>query len=94
MSEHNFGLILVAAGSAQRMKPLIEDKIVGQLNGRPVISYSLEAFLSTDVFNEIVIVVKDQKQKDHRDIPYENQPSTYLICTWIRVKIPGQKRDL
>ena len=61
-NEHNkIGAIIVAAGSSQRMDGM--DKIFSPLLGRPLISYSLEAFISSPDITDIVLVLSRQNAK-------------------------------
>lgn len=48
--------ILVAAGSAARMGGI--DKVMADLGGRPLVSYSLEAFQTCGAIREIVVVTR------------------------------------
>lgn len=55
-------LILLAAGSARRMLATVDDKIIANLAGKPVLLHSLKAFLSTHLFNRVLITYRDQEQ--------------------------------
>lgn len=50
------GAVIVAAGSASRMKGL--DKIMEPVKGKPLIAMTVEAFESCDAISEIVIVTR------------------------------------
>jgi 2-C-methyl-D-erythritol 4-phosphate cytidylyltransferase len=56
--------ILLAGGSGRRMQGTVPDKILAPLAGRPVIEYSLEAFVRTGLFEIICIVHRDSEQKE------------------------------
>ena len=51
------GAVIVAAGSASRMKGL--DKIMEPVGGKPLIAMTVEAFESCDAISEVVIVTRD-----------------------------------
>ena len=51
------GAVIVAAGSASRMKG--KDKIMEQLGGEPLIVKTVRAFQQADVISEIVIVTRE-----------------------------------
>ena len=46
--------ILLAAGSSERMNGV--DKIWAEINGKPVISYSVDFFHQSDLVSDFVIV--------------------------------------
>ena len=51
------GAVIVAAGSASRMKGL--DKIMEPVGGKPLIAMTVEAFETCDAISEVVIVTRD-----------------------------------
>ena len=51
------GAVIVAAGSASRMKGL--DKIMEPVGGKPLIAMTVEAFEACDAISEVVIVTRD-----------------------------------
>ena len=51
------GAVIVAAGSASRMKGL--DKIMEPVAGKPLIAMTVEAFEACDAISEVVIVTRD-----------------------------------
>ena len=55
------GAVIVAAGSASRMGGI--DKILADLNGKPVIVHTVEAFQSCPAISEIVVVTAPEKLK-------------------------------
>ncbi len=55
-------VILLAAGSSQRMQGAVEDKILASLGGRPLFLHSASAFMESGVADFYVIVYRDQKQ--------------------------------
>ncbi|MBK1877992.1 2-C-methyl-D-erythritol 4-phosphate cytidylyltransferase [Pelagicoccus mobilis] len=55
--------ILLAGGSGNRMQGKVEDKILAPLAGKPVIAHSIEAFVSSDQVQHLVIVTRDAEQR-------------------------------
>ena len=58
------GAILLAAGAGTRMQGATIDKILHPILGKPLFQYSLEAFLDSGMFSEIVIVYRENQQKE------------------------------
>ena len=56
--------IVLAGGSGTRMKSATEDKILIEFDGKPAIRYSLDAFAASKSAQAIVIVYRDQNQRD------------------------------
>jgi 2-C-methyl-D-erythritol 4-phosphate cytidylyltransferase len=56
-------LILLAAGSAQRMQATVDDKITAPLAGLPVFLHSLKTFQATGLINRVVITYRNEEQK-------------------------------
>jgi 2-C-methyl-D-erythritol 4-phosphate cytidylyltransferase len=54
--------ILLAAGSGQRMRGAVPDKVLAPLAGRPVFAHSGAAFLSSGVADLFVVVYRDLRQ--------------------------------
>jgi len=57
-------LILLAAGSAQRMQAVVDDKITAPLAGQPVFLHSLKSFHASGHIGRVVITYRDDKQKE------------------------------
>ena len=57
------GLILLAGGSNRRMNEAVADKVLFQIKGKAVIRYSLETFIESGVVNQVVIVYRDEEQR-------------------------------
>ncbi len=55
--------ILLAGGSGNRMQGQVEDKILADLAGKPVIAHSIAAFISTKQVQSIVFVCRDDAQQ-------------------------------
>ncbi len=58
------GGILLAGGAGRRMDNGAKEKILLPINGKPVFQYSLEAFSASGLFDEIVIVYREDLQKN------------------------------
>ena len=58
--------VIAAAGSSQRMNG--EDKLFIEINGTPVIVYSLTAFQNCDYINEIIVVTRSEHMELVSDI--------------------------
>lgn len=56
-------LILLAAGSAQRMQAVVDDKITATLAGLPVFLHSLKTFQATGLIGRVVITYRNEEQK-------------------------------
>lgn len=56
-------LILLAAGSAQRMQATVDDKITAPLAGLPVFLHSLKTFQATGLISRVVITYRNEEQK-------------------------------
>ncbi|MGJ8653160.1 MAG: 2-C-methyl-D-erythritol 4-phosphate cytidylyltransferase [Opitutaceae bacterium] len=56
--------ILLAAGSGNRMQGIVEDKVLAQLNGRAVFTYSIQAFLEAEIVDHFTIVYRDEPQRE------------------------------
>lgn len=56
-------LILLAAGSAQRMQAVVDDKITALLAGQPVFLHSLKTFQATGLIGRVVITYRNEEQK-------------------------------
>lgn len=55
-------VILLAAGSGQRMRAAVEDKILQPLAGKSVFHYSARAFMASGVADLFVVVYRDRRQ--------------------------------
>ena len=56
------GAVILAAGRSRRMDDGI-NKVYREVLGEPVLTHSLESFLATDLFDEVVLVF-NQEEKD------------------------------
>jgi 2-C-methyl-D-erythritol 4-phosphate cytidylyltransferase len=54
--------VLLAAGSGNRMRRAVADKVLAPLAGRPVFSHSAEAFVASGVADLFVVVYRDRRQ--------------------------------
>ncbi len=55
--------ILLCAGRATRMRGAVADKVLAPLAGRPVLEYSLRAFLAAGIADSFVLVARDEEQQ-------------------------------
>lgn len=55
--------IMLCAGRATRMRGAVADKVLAPLAGRPVLEYSLRAFLASGVASSFVFVTRDATQQ-------------------------------
>ncbi len=55
--------ILLAGGSGNRMQGQVDDKILADLAGKPVIAHSIQAFVSSAEVQHLVIVTRDAAQQ-------------------------------
>lgn len=60
----NNGAILLTGGSSRRMGGETDDKVLLTLGGQPLFLYSLNVFLQSGLCQEIVIVHRDEEQKE------------------------------
>lgn len=56
--------ILLAAGSSSRMQNVISDKALTLINEKPLIAYSLEAFIQSSIVQSYVVVYRDELQQE------------------------------
>ena len=59
----NDAVILLAAGRGSRMEGAVGDKILAPVHGRPLFSYSLEAFAAAGSLGVFVVVHRDSAQR-------------------------------
>ncbi len=64
------GAIVVAAGSSSRMG--VVDKIMAPLSGRPLVTYSLDAFESSPLVSKVVLVVPPAGVDAHHGLVREH----------------------
>ncbi|MDQ8187984.1 2-C-methyl-D-erythritol 4-phosphate cytidylyltransferase [Pelagicoccus sp. SDUM812002] len=55
--------ILLAGGSGNRMRGRVDDKILADLAGKPVIAHSIDAFVSSGQVQHLIIVTRDEAQQ-------------------------------
>jgi 2-C-methyl-D-erythritol 4-phosphate cytidylyltransferase len=65
-NKDNIGVVIVAAGSSQRMNG--KDKILAQVGGKPVIMHALTPFLKYPAIERIVIVLNRKNLNSVKDI--------------------------
>ncbi|WP_269526581.1 2-C-methyl-D-erythritol 4-phosphate cytidylyltransferase [Coraliomargarita parva] len=76
-------VILLAAGSGQRMKGTVTDKILAPLHGIPAINYSVQAFLDAKFVDRFTIVYRDAEQQSAlayplREINLQDKPVEWV----------------
>jgi 2-C-methyl-D-erythritol 4-phosphate cytidylyltransferase len=77
-------VILLAAGRGSRMEGHLKDKILAQLHGQSVFSFSLNAFLESGLISHLIIVFRDEEQRSTLDqILAENNPKDVSII-WVQ----------
>ena len=73
--------LLLAAGSGSRMQESTADKILTPIAGEPVICYSVRAFISSGVCNQITIVYKDAQQRKNLEAAIASMDFNY---SWVQ----------
>ena len=77
------GGILLAGGSGTRMQGLANDKVLHVINRKTVFQYSLETFVTSGLFAEIVIVYRDESQRQTLESIVQGfDPKTLPIVSW------------
>lgn len=74
--------IFLCAGSGNRMRGTVEDKVLVPLAGQPVLCHSLNAFRESGVISQIVIVYRDDEQKGHIEAVLDAADTTGLSFLW------------
>jgi len=62
VAQEKIAAIIAAAGGSKRMAGI--DKLFASLCGRPVLAYTLEAFLAVPVIQQIVLVLSERNRHD------------------------------
>lgn len=81
--EHSCLAILLAAGSGQRMGTAIGDKVLADLGGKPVLAWSLQAFVASDLVRDLVVTYRDEQQRENLLRVAEEFAPQLAIC-WVR----------
>lgn len=90
----NHALIL-AAGSGQRMSDAVPDKILTPLQGRPVIDYSVAAFIESGCVARIGIVYRDEAQLSRiKGVLADSASTTGLDLLWVPGGVTRQESVL
>jgi 2-C-methyl-D-erythritol 4-phosphate cytidylyltransferase len=84
----NTVVILLCAGSGSRMRGKVSDKILTELQGRPIFEYSVLAFEEMKETSSYVVVYRDAGQRSHLQECFES--ITTKQVQWIR---GGQERQ-
>ena len=82
---YKYAAVIVAGGSSNRMGGI--DKILFQLCGRPVLQYSLEQFIRSNFFSQIVVVTSSQNMNKVNGI------LTSLGNNDVKVVMGGKRRQ-
>ena len=80
------GVIIVAAGNSRRMGN--QDKLFLPLNGKPVITYSIQAFQDTPLVDQIILVTNENNKSQIQQLSDKNR--------WTKitdVRIGGPRRQ-
>jgi len=59
--------ILLAGGKSSRMQEKVVDKVLAKLNGQPAIYYCARAFLASNTVSQLVVVYRDNAQRQSID---------------------------
>ncbi len=76
--------ILLCAGSGRRMRRSVRDKILEPVLGKPVIRYSVDAFIAAGGFAQWVFVVRDDRQRREIHSVLPNNPAPACAPDWVR----------
>ncbi len=76
--------VLLAAGRGRRMAGAVEDKVLATLAGKPVLTWSLEAFHAAAIADTYVIVYRDAAQRAHLVSLVEATPIGAARVLWVR----------
>ena len=74
--------ILLAAGNSNRMGRNVEDKILALIAGKPVVLYSLQAFVRSGAVAEIILVYRDEPQRSLLAKVIEGEPLGDISLRW------------
>ena len=74
--------ILLAAGNSTRMGRHVEDKILVPIAGKPVVLYSLQAFVGSGAVAEIVMVYRDEPQRNLMAKVFDSEPLGGVSLRW------------
>jgi len=74
--------IFLCAGSGNRMRGTVDDKVLVPLGGQPVLCHSLNAFRESGAVSQIVIVYRDEEQKSHIQAGLDCADTTGLEFLW------------
>lgn len=74
--------LILAGGSGQRMGQAVPDKTLAPLLGKPVIRYSVEAFLASGSVNHICVVHRDEAQRKALEAALDGLDCGPVAITW------------
>ena len=79
MLQNNFGAVIVAAGSSRRMGAS-QSKVLMNLAGRPVLSYSLDALCACPLIARLAVVCRDEDREKIEKIAAASPKQVELIA--------------
>ena len=82
--------ILLAAGNSTRMGRHVEDKILAPIAGKPVVLYSLQAFVRSGAVDEIVMVYRDEPQRSLLANVIDGEPLGVVSLRWTQGGVERQ----
>lgn len=74
--------LFLCAGSSTRMSGRVGDKILAHLAGRPVVSYSMEAFRKSGMVDCVVVVHRDDEQRQFLEIAFNQCDTSGIEILW------------
>ena len=83
--------ILLAAGSGSRMQGCVADKILAPLNGLPVISHAVRAFVHSGIVDHFTIVYRNAAQQAALASAVDRVPHDQQTVNWVRGG--GERQD-
>lgn len=75
--------LILAAGRGSRVKDLAVDKILAPLAGRPAIAYSVKAFQKSGCIESILILYRDESQREALQAALEQAAIPTARISWI-----------
>ncbi len=77
-------VILLAAGRGSRMEGHLKDKILAQLQGKSVFSFSLNAFLESGLISHLIVVFRDEEQRSTLNQILAENNSEEVSTIWVQ----------
>lgn len=76
--------ILLAAGRGKRMGRVVDDKILAPLNGIPVFTHSLRAFIAAGIVDHFVVVYRDAAQRAGLENFLSGSAARKYSVSWVK----------